>query len=87
MAGTSGPRRTPPQVSIVPTGHGFAIYVESELVLVVADELDAHHWAKHVVECVNAGERRAAVIRRQLPHVCEAARRHNLHTGYFPSEG
>ncbi|GBD23523.1 hypothetical protein HRbin29_01189 [bacterium HR29] len=81
-------RRSAPQprVSIVPETQGFAIYVDKELVLAVPDELDAHHWAKHVVECVNAGETRAAVIRQQLPRVCEAARRHNLHTGYYPSE-
>jgi hypothetical protein len=75
-----------PRVSLVPEAHGSGIYVDEELVLAVADELDAHHWAMHVVECVNSGETRAAVIHRLLPRVCEAARRHNLHAGFYPSE-
>lgn len=84
VAQPPGPRSELPQVRIVPEPDGFAIYVDDEVVMTVEDELDAHHWAKHVVECVNAGERRAFWIRQALPRICELARRQNLHTGYYP---
>ncbi len=81
---SSRPRGDLPQVRIVPEPDGFVIYVDDEVVMTVEDELDAHHWAKHVVECVNAGETRAFWIREALPRICELARRQNLHTGYYP---
>lgn len=74
-----------PRVSIVPRDDAFDITVNDELILTVADELDAHHWAKHVTECVNSGVTRAFWIRESLPKLCEVATRGNLHSG-FPGD-
>lgn len=70
------------QVAIVPDGDSFAIHVNHEFVLVVDEELEAHHWAKHVTECVHAGITRPDMIRESLPRLCEIATRGNLHSGY-----
>lgn len=72
------------QVAIVPAGPGFEIRVDQHTVLTIRDELDAHHWAKHVVECVNSGVREPGAIRAALPRLCDLATRHNLHTGSWP---
>jgi len=76
-----GTRRLP-RVSIVPRENEFDIMVNDQLILTVADELDAHHWAKHVTECVNSGITRPIWIRESLPRLCEIAKRNNLHTGF-----
>lgn len=75
-------RRPLIQVAIDPRDDGFAILVDGEVVLSVLDELDAHHWAKHVVECVHSGVTRPPWIRESLPKLCEQATLNNLHTGY-----
>lgn len=75
-------RRNPAQVSIVPGDSAFDVRVNDEQVLSVEDELDAHHWAKHVTECVNSGVTEVRHIRESLPGLCETARRNNLHTGF-----
>lgn len=74
--------RTLAQVAIVPGDEGFAIRVNGELVLLVVEELEAHHWAKHVTECVNAGVTKVRWIQDSLPKLCDTATRNNLHTGY-----
>ena|GEM_PF-1264364 len=71
-----------PQVAIVPKSERFAIEVNHRVVLEVADELDAHHWAKHVTECVHSGITKPELIRGELPRLCETATRYNLHSGY-----
>ena len=70
------------QVAISPSERGFDILVDGEEVLTVEDELDAHHWAKHVTECVNSGVTTLPWIRECLPKICETATRANLHTGF-----
>lgn len=70
------------QVAIAPAEDGFDILVDGERVLRIEDELDAHHWAKHVTECVNSGVTAPRWIRECLPRICETATRANLHTGY-----
>lgn len=70
------------QVAIAPCDVGFEILVDGALVLTIEEELDAHHWAKHVTECVNSGVRRPLWIRECLPRICETATRANLHTGF-----
>jgi hypothetical protein len=75
-------QRGVPQVAIVPSDEGFDILAEGERVLTIEDELDAHHWAKHVTECVNSGVRGRDWIRECLPKLCETATRANLHTGF-----
>ncbi len=71
-----------PQVAIVPDDDAFEIRVAGCLVLSVDDELEAHHWAKHVTECVHSGVTNPTWIRECLPALCDAATRNNLHTGY-----
>ncbi|MCK9520704.1 MAG: hypothetical protein M0R74_17030 [Dehalococcoidia bacterium] len=71
-----------PQVAIVPMDDAFGIHVNGRLVLTVAEELEAHHWAKHVTECVHAGVTAPERIRENLPRLCEIATRSNLHQGY-----
>ncbi len=71
-----------PQVAIVPCDDRFEILADGERVLTIEDELDAHHWAKHVTECVNSGVRGPEWIRECLPKLCETATRANLHTGF-----
>lgn len=70
------------QVAIAPADPGFDILVDGERVLTIEDELDAHHWAKHVTECVNSGVTTPLWIRECLPKLCETATRANLHTGF-----
>jgi hypothetical protein len=70
------------QVAIVPFDDGFEIRVDGAWVLTIEDELDAHHWAKHVTECVHSGVRAPEWIRECLPKICETATRANLHTGF-----
>jgi hypothetical protein len=70
------------QVAIAPREQDFAILVDGQVVLAVVDELEAHHWAKHVTECVYSGITRPPWIREALPRICEVATRNNLHTGY-----
>jgi hypothetical protein len=70
----------PPQVAILPGDASFTITVSGQTVRCCEDELDAHHWAKHAVECVNRGMRNPSVIRHQLDHLCRVATRYNLHT-------
>jgi hypothetical protein len=69
-----------PQVAILPGELSFTITVNGEAVRSCEDELDAHHWAKHAVECVNRGMRNPAVIRHQLDDVCRVATHYNLHS-------
>jgi hypothetical protein len=68
-----------PQVSLAPEEGGFAIRVAGVVVRRCDDELDAHHWTKHAIECVNRGVRNPRVIREQLEPLCVAAGRLNLH--------
>ena len=84
MAYARHPRgpRAPAQVSIVPNDPDFSIRVNGSEVLSVEDELDAHHWAKHVTECVNLGITHVPWIREALPRVCRTATINNLHTGF-----
>ncbi|MGE5597472.1 MAG: hypothetical protein ACM3S1_15710 [Hyphomicrobiales bacterium] len=70
------------RVAIVPGDRAFDIMVNNQLVLSVEDELDAHHWAKHVTACVNSGITKPRWIREALPRLCETATRGNLHSGY-----
>lgn len=70
------------QVAISPCESGFDILVDGALVLTIEEELDAHHWAKHVTECVNSGVRAPHWIRECLPKLCETATLANLHTGF-----
>ncbi len=70
------------QVAIAPSEEGFEILVDGQRVLTIEDELDAHHWAKHVTECVNSGVKGPEWIRECLPKICETATRANLHTGF-----
>jgi hypothetical protein len=71
-----------PQVAIVPGDDSFEILVAGRTVLSIEDELDAHHWAKHVTECVHSGITDPRWIRECLPRLCDTATRNNLHTGY-----
>lgn len=75
-------RRAVHQVSIQPTEEGFELLVDGELVMCVEAEIEAHHWAKHLVECVNSGITSVAWIRQELPERCRRATILNLHTGY-----
>lgn len=70
------------QVAISPADDGFDILVNGSPILTISDELDAHHWAKHVTECVNSGITAPEWIRECLPKICETATRANLHTGF-----
>lgn len=70
------------QVAIVPADSGFEIMVDGAWVMTIEDELDAHHWAKHVTQCVNSGVRAPRWIRECLPKICETATRANLHSGF-----
>ena len=70
------------EVSIALGEHKLAIFVDGHQVFSLADEREAHHWAKHVVECVNSGLTEPRWIQERLPRVCDIATRNNLHTGY-----
>jgi hypothetical protein len=68
-----------PQVSLVPEEGGFAIRVAGVVVRRCLDELDAHHWAKHAIECVNRGMWNPRVVREQLESTCLRATMLNAH--------
>jgi hypothetical protein len=70
------------QVAIVPGDEGFEIHVNGQWVMTIEEELDAHHWAKHVTECVHSGVTDPRWVRECLPRICETATRANLHTGF-----
>jgi len=76
-----------PQVAIDPRSDGFCVLVDGRAVLLADEELDTHHWAKHVVECVNAGLTEPGDIRAALPRLCARASEQNLHTGFHPPAG
>ena len=69
-----------PQVAIQPGDSVFTISVSGQTVRRCEDELEAHHWAKHAVECVNRGMRNPSTIRHELDHLCRVATRYNLHS-------
>lgn len=75
-------RRGVHQVAIHPREDVFDILVDGEVVLSVEPEIEAHHWAKHVVECVNKGITHPEWLREVLPAVCERATILKAHTGY-----
>ncbi len=75
------PRR-PTHIAITSEDGAFAVLVNRERVRVELEELEAHHWAKHVMECVSQGVTRPAEIRHELPRLCAYATQNHLHTGY-----
>jgi hypothetical protein len=77
-----------PQIGIQVHDGNFAVSVDGRLVRHCADELDAHHWAKHAFEAVAGGARSATSVADAMERICLRATRFNLHTHHFgPARG
>jgi hypothetical protein len=72
-----------PQIGIQAVDVGFIVSIDGILVRVCADEMDAHHWAKHAFEAVSGGARSVNAVAYAMERICLKATRFNLHRHHF----